>query len=199
MRIRYRIFLLECLSQLALPLAIICTSTIYAEDELKSRIDPLVAPYLENDVLTGLTVGVLQKGTPTIIGYGKLSAENDQTSNGDTVYEIGSTSKVFTGMLLADAVVRGEVQLDQTIQELVDPPMTIPTLEDKPMRLVDLATHVSGLPRLPDNMKFSDPSDPYADYTVKDLIEFLGGYQLLRRPARRWNTRTWGWACSAIY
>jgi len=41
-------------------------------------------------------------------------------------------------------------------------------------------THTSGLPRLPSNLKPADSSNPYADYTVKQLYEFLSGYTLTR-------------------
>ncbi|MBQ1445464.1 MAG: beta-lactamase family protein [Renibacterium sp.] len=68
----------------------------------------------------------------------------------DSRFEIGSLTKTFTAMLLADAVNRGEVALDTRLGELLDvgqsPASTI--------TLQELATHTSGLPRLPNSPGF---------------------------------------------
>jgi D-alanyl-D-alanine-carboxypeptidase/D-alanyl-D-alanine-endopeptidase len=51
-----------------------------------------------------------------------------------------------------------------------------------PITLLDLATQSSGLPRMPDNFSPRDSSNPYADYSVQQLYEFLSRYQLPRDP-----------------
>jgi D-alanyl-D-alanine-carboxypeptidase/D-alanyl-D-alanine-endopeptidase len=56
----------------------------------------------------------------------------------------------------------------------------VPSRNGREIELVDLATHTSGLPRLPRNLKPADLKNPYADYTVAQLYEFLGGYTLTR-------------------
>jgi len=56
-----------------------------------------------------------------------------------------------------------------------------------PIRLVDLITHRSGLPRMPGNIQPADPSDPFADYTTSRLYEFLHTYQLPRAPGDRYE------------
>src|SRR2546423_15176851 len=52
----------------------------------------------------------------------------------------------------------------------------------RPITLLDLATQASGLPRMPDNFSPRDSSNPYADYSVQQLYEFLSRYQLPRDP-----------------
>jgi CubicO group peptidase (beta-lactamase class C family) len=94
-------------------------------------------------------------------------------------------TKVFTCLLLADAVVRGEVSLDDPVAGLLPPAATIVQVDGQPIRLWHLATHTSGLPRLPD-MKGSDPRDPYAHFDDDRLFEALGALRLRRAPGERY-------------
>ena len=91
---------------------------------LKSRVDAQVSPYIEAMVVDGLVVGIVDKGEVHVFGYGKGGAGG--VPDGNTVYEIGSVSKVFTGILLADAVAQGRVRLDQPLQELMPDGVTVP-------------------------------------------------------------------------
>ncbi|MEO8115335.1 MAG: serine hydrolase, partial [Phenylobacterium sp.] len=63
----------------------------------------------------------------------------------------------------------------------------MPELGGKAITLADLATHTSGLPRLPTNFSPKDPTNPYADYTVDDLHRFLASYPLPRDPGATWE------------
>jgi CubicO group peptidase (beta-lactamase class C family) len=160
------------------------TSSVEAVESLQSRIDSLVKPYIENNIVVSMTVGVLHRGTTTVCGYGRFSTDDDRQPDGDTVYEIGSATKVFTGVLLGDLVVRESVRLDQPAQELLPADVKMPIAGDRPITLLDLATHVSGLPRLPDNLKPSNLNDPYADYSVELLHQFLNDQQLAKAPGK---------------
>src|SRR3712207_4916848 len=66
------------------------------------------------------------------------------TADGDGVYEIGSVTKVYTGVLLADMAVRGEVALDDPYAGRLRP-----AWRQRPPTLEELATHRSGLPNVP--------------------------------------------------
>jgi CubicO group peptidase (beta-lactamase class C family) len=129
-------------------------------------------------------VGVIVDGQPSSFGYGRLSAKDDRQPDGATEYEIGSISKVFTGILLASAVQHKEAKLDQRIQELLPADVEL-SIKDHPIRLWHLATHTAGLPRLPDNMSPADPNNPYADYSVDQLYEFLRTFQPNRPPEEK--------------
>ncbi len=156
-----------------------------ASEAMKSRIDPLVQPYLDAKVVVGMTVGVWQDGQATVVGYGRLAADDLRRPDGETVYEIGSVSKVFTGVLLGDAVARGRLKLEQPVQELLPKGKKMPAPQERPVTFQDLATHVSGLPSLPDNIQPADATNPYADYTVEQLYEFLNRYKLERAPGAK--------------
>jgi D-alanyl-D-alanine-carboxypeptidase/D-alanyl-D-alanine-endopeptidase len=94
--------------------------------------------------------------------------------------EIGSVTKVFTSLLLTDAVQRKEVALTDPIAKYLPSRVHVPERNGRAITFQDLSTHTSGLPRLPTNMSPKDPSNPYADYSVDQLYEFLSSYALTR-------------------
>jgi serine-type D-Ala-D-Ala carboxypeptidase/endopeptidase len=78
-------------------------------------------------------------------------------------------------------VLSGHVMLDAPVAQLL-PDFKIPSRGDKEITLGDLATHHSGLPRMPSNFLPKDPANPYADYDLTKLKAFLEEYQLPRDP-----------------
>ncbi|MGA2843368.1 MAG: serine hydrolase domain-containing protein, partial [Steroidobacteraceae bacterium] len=128
----------------------------------------------------GIVVGVIGSEGRRIIAYGHLEKGDPHPLNGDTIFEIGSATKVFTSLLLADMVQRGEVALDDPVAKYLPPGVKVPERNGRAITLVDLATHTSGLPRMPTNFTPKDPGNPFADYSVEQLYQFLSGYQLAR-------------------
>ena len=128
----------------------------------------------------GIVVGVIGPEGRRVIAYGQLEKSDPRPLSGDTVFEIGSMTKVFTSLLLAGMVQRGEVALDDPVAKYLPAKVKMPERNGRQITLVDLSTHTSGLPRLPTNMKPADPNNPYADYTVEQLYQFLSRYQLTR-------------------
>jgi serine-type D-Ala-D-Ala carboxypeptidase/endopeptidase len=128
----------------------------------------------------GIVVGTIDEKGRTVIGYGKLAKDRGQEPDGDTVFEIGSITKVFTSLILADMVERGEVKLDDPVAKFLPPSVTVPSRNGRQITLLDLSMQISGLPRLPDNMKPADPDNPYADYDAPKLYDFLSRYTLMR-------------------
>jgi CubicO group peptidase (beta-lactamase class C family) len=96
-----------------------------------------------------------------------------------TIFEIGSITKVFTATLLWQMVQRGEVALQDPIAKYL-PPGVKPPESGRPITLEDLATHMSGLPRLPSNLQIKNAEDPYAEYTPEGMWSFLSSYTLPR-------------------
>ncbi len=128
----------------------------------------------------GIVVGVVEPGGRRVVGYGRLATDDPGEPDGDTVFEIGSITKAFTAILLAELVAEGEFELEQPVQRLLGPDVTVPTRNGAEITLLHLTTHSSGLPRLPSNLRPANAANPYADYTVAQLNEFLSSYELER-------------------
>lgn len=129
----------------------------------------------------GIVVGLVGPTGSQTVSYGSLrKSDPSQKPDGNTVFEIGSASKVFTSLMLADMVNRGEVALEDPASKFLPKNVTLPKRAGKEITLLDLATHTSGLPRMPDNLTPADPQNPYADYTVENLYEFLSKCELKR-------------------
>jgi D-alanyl-D-alanine-carboxypeptidase/D-alanyl-D-alanine-endopeptidase len=122
----------------------------------------------------GIVVGVIEPNGRRVAAYGKLAIGDPRTLDGDTIFEIGSISKVFTSLLLADMVNRKEATLDDAAAKYLPRSVNMPERSGRSITLHDLSTHSSGLPPLPGNLK------PEGDYSMEDLYRFLSGYSLPR-------------------
>src|SRR4051794_35075583 len=128
----------------------------------------------------GIVVGVIEPAGRRVVAHGSFAKGDARPVGAETVYEIGSITKVFTSLLLADAVQRHEVALTDPVAKFLPDAAKMPERGGRAITLQDLATHTSALPRLPGNMKPADVANPYADYSVDQLYQFLASYQLPR-------------------
>ena len=131
--------------------------------------------------VVGISAGVLDGSRTTTASGGVALFGGNARVTDSTIFEIGSITKVFTGTLLANMVLKGEVALDDPVAKYL-PGWSVPRYQGREITLLDLATQSSGLPRLPDNFKPADGLDPYADYDDAHLQAFLAAYQLTRAP-----------------
>ena len=125
----------------------------------------------------GIVVGIIDPQGRRIVSYGTLDQGDPRPVTGDTVFEIGSITKVFTSLILADMVGRGEVALNDPVAKYLPPGVKVPERKGRQITLVDLATHMSGLPREASNFE-PDLADWAAGYSEASLYEFLGAHQL---------------------
>ena len=147
----------------------------------EAQVRGLLAEFVDGERQgVGVVAGVTTAEGRVVVGYGRLSADDPTQPDGDTVFEIGSVTKMFTSTLLADLVLREELGLDTPVQSLLGAAARMPTRNGDEITLGHLATHNSGLPRLPDNFDPADESNPYADYDAERLYAFLSSHQLRR-------------------
>ena len=133
-----------------------------------------VQPLLDAELVTGLVVGLYDAGQAEIYGFG--AGPNHAPPDGATLFELGPVTKIYTSLLLADAVQRREVELDAPLADLLPLGVTVPVRDHVAITLKHLALHSAGLPRLPPSLvAHSGDPDPYAHYgedaLYKDLIQ----------------------------
>jgi CubicO group peptidase (beta-lactamase class C family) len=126
-----------------------------------------------------IVVGVINEHGRYYFPFGHLW-KNGPKADAHTIYEIGSVSKVFTSILLAEQVVKGNMHVDDTAQSYLPDSVLMPSYDKEVITLGHLTDHTSSLPRMPSNFSPKDPLNPYADYTVDLMYQFLNGLTLDR-------------------
>jgi len=121
---------------------------------------------------TQIAIALVHNGTAEYIGITNKNNVLRGVNNADKIFEIGSITKVFTGICLSKMVVTNEVSLTETLQEQFN--FSIPKGGD--ITLQQLANHTSGLPKLPtnaDDIVDFDLKNPYANYSFEKLKNYL--------------------------
>lgn len=150
--------------------------------ELPADTAPLVEEAIANGDYVGLVVVLVEGDQVTTRSFGLASKDTKKPVDADTVFQIGSITKTFTGTLLADAVLGGRLKLEDSVQSQLPAGVTIAQVGPRPMTLQDVATHWSGLPRLEPGFAPADPADPYADIDDAKLWRTVSALQPARAP-----------------
>lgn len=158
-------------------------------DDLRTIVESKVANLVADRPGIGVVVGVWMADGPHagrhVFGMGKVRIDNkDVSPDGDTIFEIGSITKAYTGTLLAELVRSKIVKLDDPAQQYLPAELQLPRRDERDITLLHLATHTSSLPRLPATFglvamtKPSGMANPYKDLTISDLATMLKATKL---------------------
>jgi len=149
---------------------------------LAERVDALAG---QEDGI-GIVVGVVGPQGRRVVSYGHLSQGDPRPLDGNADFEIGSVSKVFTALLLADMARTGEVSLTDPVEKYLPAGVRIPERNGRSITLLDLATHTSGLPFMPDELPvYNDPAA--TENSDARIYQFLARYRLTRDPGLEWD------------
>ena len=161
--------------------------------ELKPEVDTSVSKLTKSGGIVGLTVGVISKrDQPQIFTYGEVVRGSGQKPSPSTLFQIGSITKTFTGLLLALLVERKIVQFSDPLQKYVPEGIKVPTYNGRQILLEDLATHMSALPRNPPMTK------QQTQLTVDEMYGLLRNLQSkTREPGRQYEYSNWGFGLLA--
>jgi CubicO group peptidase (beta-lactamase class C family) len=172
----------------------------FPDDVLHSA--PLFLQEIFGEGDAAMVIALVDQRGSRVFAAGKLDNGSDRRVDGDTLFEIGSVTKVFTVLLLLDAVRRGEVNLDDPLAKHLPQDVQVPSYDGKIITLLNLAVQDSGLPFFPDNLgdkpvdkmslgeikKFSD------EYTIDKLYGFLTKHKLTMAPGTRFEYSNVGMA-----
>ncbi len=173
-------------------LSLFIPAAVHAAGRIPDDVAEHVHKRIEAGDCVGVVVCVVDDAGSCCLSDGLMAKGSDRKVDEKTVFEIGSITKAFTATLLADMVLRGEVALDDPVEKYLPPGSKVPARNGKQITLRHLATHRSGLPRLPDNIEPADPDNPYADYTEKRMLDFLSKYELTRDPGEQYEYSNFG-------
>ncbi len=160
---------------------------IAADDRADEIVQKHLGPVIEAGLIPGAVVGVYTDGEASYYTMGALDFEREISPAVDTLYEIGSISKVFTGVLFADAVRRGEVSKDTLVDELLPEGVDAKDFEGTEVRLWHLTSHTSGWPTAPANLRPVDGEDPFADYTLEKLYKYISAASPMTVPGEKFE------------
>lgn len=135
---------------------------------------------IENGTNQGIVVGLIYSDTVVYYSYGVKSLKTNDPVDPNSIFEIGSLTKTFTGVVLAKMALDGKLNLDDPLQKYIPDSIKAPTKGGESIKLYQLSNHTSSLPRLPNNFAPADYENPYIDYTEEQLYAFLDNYELTR-------------------
>ncbi|MEZ5972131.1 MAG: serine hydrolase domain-containing protein [Hyphomonadaceae bacterium] len=141
---------------------------------------------------TGGLVSVVRDRNAWTVRHGTVSRESRRRVSLDTPFQIASLTKIFTALLLSDAVLRGELALDDELAAYFR--VNAPRFEGRAITLLDLATHTSGLPLRPPSRFSRGQDNPYAGYTHEDLRADIEATTLSRAPGTVFEYSNYGFA-----
>lgn len=169
------------LSLLKSTVAAVCISAIscfaYAEKSdaatpqtlLHDKVQQLISQKVEDGEFASVIIGVSDGQHHQFAGFG---AKGQPVPDKNSIYEIGSLTKTMTALILAKQIQQGRIQAAHPVAELAPECMPVASA-GLSISWLDLATHTSGLPRLPENLQPKNMANPYADYTQKDLNSYI--------------------------
>ena len=172
----------------AVALMLLCAASLHSAIE-EARVRQILV--LREKKVPAAVVAYLDERGAHVVAHSSPGL-NRTALSADSVFEIGSVTKVFTGILLAEMVERGEVALDDPVVKYLPEGTTVPLRNGKPITLASLVTQSSGLPRLPPNLRPADGENPYADYTEAQLYAGLGQVKLAHDPFAHYEYSNFG-------
>lgn len=140
----------------------------------------------------GASLSVVDEDGLASLAHGVRGLQDPRPVDARTVFGIASLTKVFTGLLLADAILRGELSLDDPVRSHLPPGVSLPAFDGREIAIIDIATHTSGLPQ--EIAHYTDAAATRSADPMAPLFAFLANYSLTRPIGERWSYSNIGYA-----
>ena len=180
------------LSKIIFAFLVIQSTIVFSLEESSSRdnLQEYFQDVYENTATVGFVVGIIENGQTKFYCFGNKTVNGDPVDP-NTIFEIGSISKLFTSNLLIDQVLHGNVNLDDPIDMYLED-VKLPSSFDKKITLRHLASHTSGLPKLPNTLNRSRYEDIYENFSKEELYTALETRVVSRAPGKGYEYSNFG-------
>lgn len=149
--------------------------TLSQSNGLQLIVQKAVVPYFKQPNTHALAIAIIDSSNFYTYYFGELDKDNPNLPDSNTIFSIGSISKVFTASILSSLIEEKIIELNDTITKFLPDSLSQLNPNLKKITIKQLATHTSGLPKEPYNLQLNseDKTNPYSNYTIKNLFEFL--------------------------
>lgn len=161
---------------------------------ITSDLKKLIRTLVENGTNAAVVIGLVDSNGTQFYSYGKTSEGSNATIvDENTIFNIGSITKTFTTILLADIVNEGKIKLDDPIENYLPSSVKVPTYNGQKITIEVLATHTSGLPENPPNLNMNDTKS-YSKYSSEQLYQSLSNIMIITAPGTNFEYSNMGMA-----
>jgi CubicO group peptidase (beta-lactamase class C family) len=179
----------------------VCSSSNKKQTALDFKVDSVVSGFMQNSANCGLSIAVIQNGNTFFYHYGEVKKNEKQLPSNSTIYEIGSLTKTFTGLLFANAIADNKLGLEDDIRKYLPAECSKLMYNNIPVTVKHLLTHTSRIPRIPENIDKQENFDelnPYKNYNKKMVYEYLSTLKLDTLPGIKMDYSNTGMALLGI-
>jgi CubicO group peptidase (beta-lactamase class C family) len=143
-----------------------------SENEIFSIMDKNANLLLKDSKAYSVSIAIISNGKSHTKHYGEIDKGKGNKANDNTLFEIASVTKVFTGTLVANAVLEGKIKLNDDIRKYLKEPFTNLEYNGNPIRIRDLLTHRSGiLTPFPDTKEIRQKYSPDSFLVHKNRLD----------------------------
>ena len=161
--------------------------------EISAQVKNFIFDQIVNKSKAAIVIGFVDPDGTKIFSFGNMSTAHNIPVNQNTFFNIGSITKTFTTLLLADMVKQGIVNLNDPIEKFLPPSVKVPQFNGKKITLEDLADHTSGLPEWPSNVWLNNTvGDINPNYNATQLYQALSDTKLTREPGAQVQYSSFG-------
>jgi D-alanyl-D-alanine-carboxypeptidase/D-alanyl-D-alanine-endopeptidase len=161
--------------------------------EISTPVKNFIFDQIVNKSKAAIVIGVVDPDGTKIFSFGNMSTAHNIPVNQNTFFNIGSITKTFTTLLLADMVKQGIVNLNDPVEKFLPPSVKVRQFNGKKITLEDLADHTSGLPEWPSNVWLNNTvGDINPNYNATQLYQALSDTKLMREPGAQVQYSSFG-------
>ena len=161
--------------------------------EIPVKVKEFILNNIVNKSKAAIVVGLIDLNGTKVYSFGNISKANNIPVNENTLFDIGSITKTFTTLLLADMVKQGIVNLNDPIEKYLPANVKVPQYNGVKITLEDLASHTSGLPEWPSNIWLNNNVGIFnPNYSETMLYQGLSNTTLTREPGSQFQYSSFG-------